>query len=271
MVNRLWRWHFGEGLVRSPDNFGKLGDAPVNQPLLDWLARRFIESRWSFKDMHRLIMLSSTYQMSTAYNAQAAAVDPGNGLLWRFDVRRLESEEIHDAIRAVGGTLDQTMGGSLLHVGNREYLFDHTSKDATKYESPRRALYLPIIRNNLYDFYQLFDSPDGTVLNGDRDSTTVATQALFMLNSDLVAQSSERMAASLLARNDADDAQRLADLYLLVYARAPADAERNRDLALLQKFDAAAIQEPDPAKRHQQAWARLCHVLLAANEFIYLN
>ncbi|HEY2251057.1 MAG TPA: PSD1 and planctomycete cytochrome C domain-containing protein, partial [Planctomycetaceae bacterium] len=165
MINRLWRWHFGEGLVRSPDNFGKLGEAPTNQPLLDWLARRFVESRWSFKEMHRLIMLSSTYQMSATYNAGAAAVDPGNRLHWRSDVRRLEAEEIHDALRAVGGTLDLAMGGSLLHVGNREYLFDHTSKDGTKYESPRRALYLPIIRNNLYDFYQLFDSPDGTVLN----------------------------------------------------------------------------------------------------------
>ena len=272
MVNRLWRWHFGEGLVRSPDNFGKLGEAPTNRPLLDWLARRFVDSRWSFKEMHRLIMLSSTYQMSATYDAEAAAVDPGNRLQWRMDVRRLEAEEIHDALRAVGGTLDWTMGGSLLHVGNREYLFDHTSKDGTKYESPRRAMYLPIIRNNLYDFYQLFDSPDGTVLNGDRDSTTVAPQALFMLNSDLVAQSSERMADSLLARNDADDIQRLVDLYLLVYSRPPAEAERARNLALLEQFDTAAVnQEPDPAKRRRQAWTRLCHVLLAANEFIYLN
>ncbi len=227
MVNRLWRWHFGEGLVRSTDNFGRLGDAPTNQPLLDWLARRFIASRWSFKEMHRLIMLSSAYQMNTNYNAEAAAVDPGNRLLWRSDVRRLEAEEIHDALRAVGGTLDLTMGGSLLHVGNREYLFDHTSKDATKYESPRRALYLPIIRNNLYDFYQLFDSPDGTVLNGDRDSTTVAPQALFMLNSDLVAQSSERMADSLLARNDADDfCNGLPQSTCLSYARPPTETER---------------------------------------------
>jgi cytochrome c553 len=272
MVNRLWRWHFGEGIVRSPDNFGKLGDAPSNQPLLDWLARRFVEGRWSIKDMHRLIMASSTYQMSAAYDPGAAAVDAGNRLHWRMDVRRLEAEEIHDALRAVAGTLDRTMGGSLLHVGNREYLFDHTSKDATKYESPRRALYLPIIRNNLYDFYQLFDSPDGTVLNGDRDSTTVAPQALFMLNSDLVAQSSERMANSVLDRHDADDRQRLADLYLLVYARRPADSEYVRYLTLLERFDAAAAnEEPDPAKRRRQAWARLCHVLLAANEFIYVN
>lgn len=272
MVNRLWRWHFGEGLVRSPDNFGKLGEAPTNQPLLDWLARRFIAGGWSIKDTHRLIMSSSAYQMSSTYDAAAAAVDPGNRLHWRIDVQRLESEEIHDALHAVAGTLDRTPGGSLLHVANRAYLFDHTSKDGTKYDSPRRALYLPIVRNNLYDFYQLFDSPDGTVLNGDRESTTVAPQALFMLNSDLVAQSSERLAESLLARHDADDPLRLAALYLLVYARPPSDTERNRDLILLDKFEAAAAnQEPDPAKRRRQAWARLCHVLLAANEFIYLN
>jgi mono/diheme cytochrome c family protein len=272
MVNRLWRWHFGEGLVRSPDNFGRLGEAPTNQPLLDWLARRFIESRWSIKDMHRLIMLSSVYQMSSTHDAGAAAVDPGNRLHWRMDVRRLEAEEIRDALHAVAGTLDRTIGGSLLHVANREYLFDHTSKDATTYDSSRRALYLPVVRNNLYDVYQLFDSPDGTVLNGDRAATTVPTQALFMLNSDLVAQSAEHLADNLLARNAADDAQRLDALYLLVYARPTEGSERARDLALLQKFDnAAADQEPDPAKRSQHAWARLCHVLLAANEFIYLN
>ena len=272
MVNRLWRWHFGEGLVRSPDNFGKLGEAPTNQHLLDWLARRFIDSRWSIKEMHRLIMSSSAYQMSATFDAHAAAVDPGNRLQWRIDVRRLEAEEIHDGLRAVGGTLDRSLGGSLLHVGNREYLFDHTSKDGTKYVSPRRALYLPIIRNNLYDFYQLFDTPDGTVLKGDRDSTTVAPQALFMLNSDLVAESSERMADSVFDRTDANDSQRLADLFLLVYARPPAENEAARNLALLDQFDAAlANLEADPVKRRRQAWARLCHVLLAANEFIYLN
>ena len=272
MVNRLWRWHFGEGLVRSPDNFGKLGEAPTNPALLDWLAQRFISSRWSLKEMHRLIMLSSTYQMSSVHDPAAIALDPTNRLQWRVDVRRLEAEEIRDALLAVSDKLDLTMGGSLLHVANRDYLFDHTSKDNTKYDSTRRALYLPVIRNNLYDVYQLFDTPDGTVLQGDRDNTTVAPQALFMLNSDLVMQASERLGESLLARADLDDPQRLKELYLLLYSRLPSETEQNRSLALLNQFDqATAGQEADPLKRRAQAWARLSHVLLAANEFIYLN
>ena len=323
MINRLWRWHFGEGLVRSPDNFGKLGEAPTNQPLLDWLARDFIESGWSIKHMHRQLMLSSTYQMtavmaghpapvvaglltephlstpvvaglltephvstegllSRATDAvqpapheslsQAASIDPANHLLWRMNVQRLEAEEIHDALLAASGGLDRTMGGSLLHVANRGYLFDHTSLDHTRYDAPRRALYLPVIRNNLYDVFQLFDAPDGTVLNGNRDSTTVAPQALFMLNSDLVQQSANRLAKSLLALPEADDARRIEILYLQCYSRPPSDTELVRDRGLLERFYATALtSESDPAARRMLAWTWLCHGVLAANEFIYVR
>ncbi len=103
MVNRIWLGHFGEGLVRSPDNFGRLGQQPDNRPLLDWLARRFVESGWSIKTMHRLIVLSSAYQMSTAYDERSAAADPENRLLWRMNRRRLEAEEIRDALLTVSG------------------------------------------------------------------------------------------------------------------------------------------------------------------------
>ena len=106
MVNRLWLWHFGEGLVGSPDNFGRLGDRPVNLDLLDWLSRRFVASGWSIKAMHRLIMLSSTYQMSTRFDPAAARIDPENRLHWRMSRRRLEAEAIRDAILAVSGELD---------------------------------------------------------------------------------------------------------------------------------------------------------------------
>src|SRR5207244_3442905 len=108
MANRIWRWHFGRGIVPSVDNFGRLGEPPSNLPLLDWLALRFIERGWSIKQMHRLIMLSNTYQMSSAYDARAAEIDPENTLLWRMSRRRLEAEEIRDAIMAVSGNLDLT-------------------------------------------------------------------------------------------------------------------------------------------------------------------
>ena len=272
MVNRIWHWHFSQGLVRSVDNFGKLGEKPSHPELLDWLAVRFTESGWSIKALHRLIMLSSTYQMSSAYNAAAAETDPDNRLHWRTNVRRLEAEAIRDALLAVSGSLDQSMGGSLLHVQNRGYLFDHTSKDATKYDSRRRAVYLPVIRNNLYDVYQLLDATDATVGKGDRTTTTVATQALFMMNSDLVIRASEQLAARLLASAELDWDGRLRLLYQTVYGRLPTTRELERAGAVVEEFERNLRDgETDAGKRQLRAWAWLCHVLVAANEFVYVK
>ncbi|QDU25539.1 Planctomycete cytochrome C [Anatilimnocola aggregata] len=266
MANRIWRWHFGQGLVSTPDNFGRLGEAPSHPALLDWLSRQFMQSGWSIKSMHRLLMLSQTYQMSSTFNATAAAADPENRLYWRMPVRRLEAEEIRDAILTTSGLLDRTAGGSLLHVGNREFFFDHTSKDGTKYDSLRRSLYLPVVRNNLYDVFQLFDATDATVLDGNRASTVVAPQALFMLNSDLVLKASENLAQSVLALEQANPA-RVKLLYLRTYGRAATSTETERALAYV------ARQAPDAADAaaQQRAWSSLSHVLLAANEFLYLR
>src|SRR5690606_331124 len=186
IANRLWRWHFGKGLVSTPDNFGLLGQPPSNPELLDWLAAELVANDWSLKAMHRRIMLSSTYQLSSESCEECAAIDPDNRYHWRADVRRLEAEIIRDAMLAARGLLDKKMGGSLLHVENRAFLFDHTSKDTTSYDSFRRSLYLPVIRNNLYDGFSLFDYTAADVPNGDRETSTVATQALFLMNSDLV-------------------------------------------------------------------------------------
>jgi hypothetical protein len=164
------------------------------------------------------------------------------------------------------------MGGSLLSVKNRGYLFDHTSRDATRYDTPRRSLYLPIIRNHLYDVFQLFDSTDATVQNGERATTTVAPQALFMMNSDLVAQVSERLAAGLLDDPKADDAGRIRWLYEKAYGR-PASAE---ETAKGREFLGTCERElrdsePDAGKRRARAWACLCQIVVAANEFIYIR
>ncbi|MGD9856804.1 MAG: DUF1549 domain-containing protein, partial [Planctomycetaceae bacterium] len=177
MVNRLWQWHFGDGLVRTPDNFGRLGERPTHPELLDWLAVRFVESGWSIKAMHRLLMLSSTYQMSTQYDAGAATQDPENRLWWRRNRRRLEAEAIRDAILAASGNLDLTMGGSLLPTENRKYVTSTANVDPVTYQSNRRSLYLPVVRSAVYDVLQAFDFADPSVLSGQRRSTTVAPQA----------------------------------------------------------------------------------------------
>ena len=177
MVNRIWQWHFGDGLVRTPDNFGKLGERPTHPELLDWLAVQFVDEGWSIKAMHRLIMLSSTYQMSTTYNAVAADQDPENRLLWRRSRKRLDAESIRDSLLYVAGNLDLSMGGTLLPTENRKYVTSTANVNPIVYDTQRRSMYLPIVRSALYEVFQAFDFADPAVSSGERMSTTVAPQA----------------------------------------------------------------------------------------------
>ena len=266
IVNRIWRWHFGRGLVTSTDNFGLLGETPSHPKLLDWLARRFIEDGWSIKALHRRILLSSTWQQASSVSHEAQRLDPENRLYSRAAIRRLEAEAVRDALLSVSGMLDETMGGTLLTLRNRAYFFDHTSIDKTTYDSPRRSIYLPMVRNNVYDVFQLLDFPDPAVSTGDRSETVVASQALLMLNSELVMNSAAQLAARLPDESHHDD-DRLRRLYLLAFGRPATQAERNADLRLLQKL----TSDVDSRELRQKAWATLCHITLAANEFLYLR
>lgn len=272
MVNRIWRWHFGNGLVRSTDNFGMLGELPGDPSLLDWLATRFVEVRWSIKAMHRLIMLSSTYQMSANADPKTREADPENRLHGRANVRRLEAEAIRDAILAVSGALDKSQGGSMLHVKNREYLFDHTSKDTTNYDSRRRSLYLPVVRNNVYDVFQLFDFPDPAVPSGNRATTTVAPQALFVMNSDWTMKFCDHLAESLLKETGLDNLGRVQRLYLQAYGREASETEVGKAIALVGAIDRAMLErEPNLDRRRLLAWSSLCQLIVSANEFVYVQ
>jgi len=272
MVNRIWRGHFGAGLVRSVDNFGQLGESPSNPALLDWLAKQFIESGWSIKAMHRLIMLSCTYQMSSAFNAKAALVDPENHLHWRKDRWRLEAEAIRDAIFAVSGQLDLSMGGSLLKFKEREYVTSTANRDTTPYDVNLRSIYLPVIRSAVYDVFLAFDFSDPSVSNGDRATTTVAPQALFAMNSGIMLKQSQKMAGALMRFGEASDAERVRIAYEHSFGRLPDDQELHQALAFVKR--AAAALEPyesDVKKRHGRAWQSFCRTLLASNEFIYVE
>ncbi|MDB5339564.1 MAG: hypothetical protein JWN70_5183 [Planctomycetaceae bacterium] len=272
LVNRIWRWHFGKGLVRTTDNFGLLGEPATHPELLDWLAIRFMEQGWSIKKLHRLIMLSSTYQLGSHVDPAVVERDPENLLYGRTSIQRLDAEEIRDAMLAVSGRLDRTLGGSLLNVKNRAYFFDHTSKDLTDYSSPRRSIYLPVVRNNVYDLFQLLDYPDAAIPTGDRTTTTVAPQALLMMNSEFVAKASSDLAARLLAQPQNADGKRIEELYLLAYGRVVTPEEIEQSKSFVAEIEKALQpSDPDPANRHKRAWASLCQVVLAANEFIYLQ
>ncbi len=266
IANRLWQGHFGEGLVRSPDNFGSLGERPTHPQLLDWLARKLVASGWSLKDLHREIVLSATYQMSTRYDATNFERDPDQRLLWRHARRRLEAEAIRDSVLAVSGSLDQSMGGSLLPTKNRQYVTSTANVNPKIYDSQRRSVFLPIVRSAVYEVLQAFDFADPTVLNGKRDATTVAPQALFMLNSDIVADSSRRLAEQLQARTDLDEAGRVREAFRRILSRSPSPSEVERATA----FVLSAAQSSSDADK-LRAWQGLCRTLLASNEFLYVE
>jgi hypothetical protein len=306
IVNRVWRWHFGQALQPTTDNFGTLGEQPINQPLLDHLAKTFIDNGWSIKNLHRTIMSSSTYRMSSNFNDAASKIDSTNRYLWRFPIKRLEAEAIRDSILAVSGLLDRTMGGSMLPVKNREFLFNHTSKDLTKYDSFVRSVYLPVVRNNLYDFFQLFDYNDASVSNGDRQTTTVAPQALYMLNSPLVDEASCQIVEQLLAENKSLK-PRVQQLYVKLLGRNATRQEMSRARQYYNLFlktavtpntpSAAALEtnvatvatdtesdsnpdttseletatDPSQTSAEFQALKLLVHSILASNEFVFIR
>jgi hypothetical protein len=275
MVNRLWRWHFGRGIVRSVDNFGKLGERPTNQPLLDWLAVEFVRSGWSIKDMQRLIMQSSAYRMSTQFDERATAADPENLLYWRFERRRLEAEEVRDALLAISGRLDLALGGTTISLREREYVTGTGSRKTT-YSSLRRTVYLPILRSAVYDVLQAFDFADPSTLEGNRASTTVAPQALFMMNGELVTESVAALAKSLLDRNEPDDTARVQVAYAAVLGRRAEQHEIERALRLIDAVERQLTTAPSgsdntPIRTREAAWQSLCRVLLASNEFIFVE
>jgi len=270
-VNRIWRWHFGRGIVRSVDNFGKLGERPTNQPLLDFLAVEFVKSGWSIKAMHRLIMNSSAYQMSTQFDSTAAAADPENLRYWRFERRRLEAEEVRDALLLIGGRLDPKFGGTTFTFKEREYV-SGTGSRVIKYDATRRSVYLPVLRSAVYDVLQAFDFADPSTLEGNRATTTVAPQALFMMNGDLVADSAGSLADRLLASAELDDSGRVQQAFTSVLGREATSREVDQALELTSAIAAQSAAESiaAPAAR-RTAWRSLCRVLLASNEFIYVE
>ena len=186
LVNRVWQHHFGRGLVATPSNFGALGQRPTHPELLDWLASRFVAGGWSLKALHREILLSATYRQGSRFDARAHEVDPANTLLWRMNRRRLEVEAWRDAMLAVAGRLDPTLGGPSI------------SLDAPT--NRRRTYYAAVSRHDLAPLLRLFDFPDPNITSGGRVETTVPLQQLFVLNSEFMAQTARALVDRLADR-----------------------------------------------------------------------
>ncbi len=258
IVNRIWGWHFGQGLVDSTENFGKLGGRPSHPELLDWLAYEFMANGWSVKHINRVILNSNAYQMAAAHpqDARYQKEDPLNRFLWKANLRRLDAEQLRDSILAVSGLLDTSLGGKTLPLRNRQFVFNHTSEDHTKYDSPRRAVYLPVIRNHLYSLFEQFDFPDPTMPTGSRNTTSIPTQALVLMNSPLVMDSAQAFAQKLM-QQECDPSKRIALAYQTALGRLPSGEES----ALALGFTSGK----------EGSLALFCQSLLSCNEFLYLQ
>ena len=221
--------------------------------------------------MHRLLMTSATYQMSSTYDATADRKDPENRWLWRWARQRLDAESFRDALLSLSGALDVTPHGSLLSVANRKYVTSTTNRSYDAYNSHRRSIYLPVVRSATYEPFQSFDFPDASVLKGRRAVTTIPAQSLVLMNSQLVAQQTPRMAASLLA-GSGDDNVRVRRAWDLVFSRPPTTAESERSREFLKSYAQAALEEKVPqAEAKQRAWQGLCRSLVSSNEFVYVE
>ena len=256
VANRIWLWHFGQGLVRTPNNLGIRGEDPTHPLLLDWLARRLIESNWSIKALHRLIMDSATYQARSAISEAAFAKDPENRLWSRFERRRLSIEELRDSYLQIGGRLDPAVGGDTDLASGTLVEFDRNNRRIDPDDYTRRSLYLPLMRNKLPSLLGLFDFGDATTASGQRSVTNVAPQALYLINSGFAQGTAERVAAGLSGSHG----DRVRQAYRRVLARPASDEESDVAVGYVTAF-------PD----ERSGWTSLCKMLLASNEFHYVE
>jgi hypothetical protein len=255
LVNRAWHWIFGAGLVRTTDNFGATGETPSHPELLDDLAVRFMEEGWSVKQLVRRIVLSRAYRLSTADDPRALAADPENRLLWRMSRRRLDAECIRDTILTVGGRLRHDMRGPTFDTElAADYNYAHSDT--------RRSVYSPVFRNSLPEALEVFDFADPSMVVGRRNVSTVAPQALFLLNAPFVLDQARGAARRLLAEPGLDDDGRVTRAYRLALGRPPTGSERRLALRFV-----AGNGPKDP----EGSWALVFQALFASLDFRYLN
>jgi hypothetical protein len=270
LVNRVWGWHFGQGIVRTPNDLGAQGEPPTHPELLDWLAREFALHGWDLKRLHRQILLSAAYQMRSVADGPGLRVDPEDRLLWHFPRRRLEGEAIRDGMLACAGTLNPKAFGPPVvpPLGPEELtgLFDARAKwpvtnDPT--EHTRRSVYVLVRRTFVYPLFAAFDPPEVMTSCPCRRQTIVPTQALTLLNSPLAREQADAFARRLRRECGADPAAAVERAWLLAFGRPVTPEEREHALAFLLTRSAAS---PDRA-----ALAELCLALFNANEFVYLD
>jgi hypothetical protein len=311
MVNRIWQHHFGDGIVSTPDDFGAMGSPPTHPELLDYLATYFIGHHWSVKQVHKLILLSDTYQQSSDNNPRYAQLDPFNHLLWRQNIRRLEFEPLRDSLLALGGKLDTNLYGKpvpLAHAKGRNFraalLLEPSHRPVNVGYTTRRTIYGYVDRSDLPEVFNHFDFANPEMESGKRYETTVPQQALYLMNSPLVVEQARNLIERPDVKTCSTDADRIKRLYEIIYQRPPRAEEMRLGLKFLQDSATPADKAPtvaaiDPIRpgrgRFQDqfktkrdalvaarragvrdakpldAWAEYAHALLLANEAAFVN
>lgn len=274
MVNRVWLWHFGRGIVNTPNDFGKRGELPTHPELLDYLASFFTENGWSLKKLHREILLTRVYQSASGYDEANALKDPKNEYYWRFDRRRLSAEELRDSMLAVSGQLDPVPGGpfdfgprgSFRFTQHKPFLIDFERLNHNK-----RSVYLPQQRFRPHPYLDLFDGADTNNMTAARTQSVTAAQALFSMNNPFVEAQAAALAARVgIARERAADRLRYA--YQLLFQRDPSAEETRLAMDHLDKarkeYMTLGAAEPDATRG---AWVSLLRVLMGTNEFFYID
>jgi mono/diheme cytochrome c family protein len=281
MVNRIWQFHFGKGIVATPNDFGARGVAPTHPELLDFLAVRFVENGWSLKAMHKLILLSQAWQLSSGDStsepavasamAKNAQIDPHNHLLWKFNRYRLDAESIRDTLLIVGGDLDESPAGTHPFPPQRTWGWTQHNPFVAVYETRRRSIYLMQQRLKKHPYLTLFGGADPSSSTGVRLPGTTPLQALFVMNDPLVHAESAKFAARVLATT-ADEQARLDAAYQIAWNRSPAPDEQQESADFLKQYQARLTELKTPSDQAElKAWSALARALMSSNEFIYVD
>jgi len=289
IVNRIWQQHWGRGFVDTPDDLGNMASPPTHPELLDWLAATFVENKWSLKSLHKLIVMSAAYRQSSLNNPRSAEIDPDNRLLWRYNLRRMDFEELHDSLLAITGELDRKHGGKPVPIGSQAF-------------AKRRAVYTMIDRTNTPELLTQFDFPSPDVVTGRRYETTVPQQALFMMNSPMIIETARKLVDRPAFAELKSDEERVTLLYLAIFQRWPSRREVDLGITYVKRNPAGtevvltADQPPPKAapkkkaaapkqqarfstqvggvyenKAPLDAWAKLAHALFQSNEATFYH
>jgi hypothetical protein len=276
MVNRIWQHHFGNGIVATPSNFGIQGDPPTHPELLDWLAAQFVDSGWSIKAMHRLIMSSAAYQRSSGLDDASHERDPDNRFYWRFNRRRLDAESIRDSMLWIAGNLDTMRPGPHAFPATDTWRFSAHRQFKAVYPSNHRSIYLMVQRLHPHPFLSLFNGPNTTASVAVRDESTLPLQALFMSNSEFV-HTQARGVARRLIQSEASQLAQVDRVYWLTVSRPASQAELDRGHDYLRQYAQLLVNEADLEEQEKldgravEPLASLIRTLFASNEFVYID